>query len=220
MDKGQYVPALGYSWLTRFYDPVVALTCRERTFRQRLVELGEVQAGAQVLDLACGTGTFAVMLKKHCPEATVTALDGDPGILQIARAKARDAGVDVQFEEGLSSGMPFVDETFDAVFTSLFFHHLQTDEKLQTMREVRRVLKPGGVFFICDWGPASGSYAKLAFTLVRMLDGFEVTLDNVEGRLPGFLRQAGFDPVRECGVLTTVLGTLHFMAAGIPLEHD
>jgi len=56
-----YIPALGYRWLTRFYDPVVRLTTREATFKEALRGQASIQDGHQILDLGCGTGTLALI---------------------------------------------------------------------------------------------------------------------------------------------------------------
>ena len=50
-NKNHYVPALRYSWLTRFYDPMVAMTTREKVFRKSLLEQARVKSGSQILDL-------------------------------------------------------------------------------------------------------------------------------------------------------------------------
>lgn len=59
-EESRYVPALGYPWLTALYDPVVALTTRERTFKERLVAQARLAPGMDMLDLGCGTGTLAI----------------------------------------------------------------------------------------------------------------------------------------------------------------
>lgn len=213
MGESQLIPALGFSWLTRLYDPVVALTCRERRFRNRLLDQAELQPHARVLDVACGTATFALLVKQRFPNCEVTGLDGDARVLRLAQGKAARAGVDVTFTHGLSNAMPYADASFDAVFASLFFHHLGTGDKLRTLQEIMRVLVPGGGFHICDWGAGSTRYARAAFTSVRLLDGFDVTRDNAEGRLPTLMQAAGFHSIRETGRVETILGTLQLLAA-------
>lgn len=69
--EARYVPALGLDVLTPLYDPLVALTTRERTFKRLLIAQAGVRAGQRVLDLACGTGTLAVGLKRVVPGAIV-----------------------------------------------------------------------------------------------------------------------------------------------------
>lgn len=213
VNNNHYVPALKYSWLTRFYDPVVALTTRESTFRQKLLDQSEFNAGDRLLDLACGTGTFAILAKTRVPDAMVTGLDGDPDILDMARKKAQKAGVKVVFDEGLSFSMPYRADEFDVVFSSLFFHHLNTKDKIRTLKEVIRVLKPNGVFHVCDWGRPSNLLSKVMFTAVRLLDGFEVTQDNVHGRLSEFLGEVGFVDISVADHIETILGTLDLITA-------
>lgn len=214
----RYVHALKYSWLTRFYDPVVALTIREKVFRKKLLEQASMHEQSQVLDLACGTGTFAVLIKQRFPGAQVNGLDGDPEILALAQKKSKDACVDVVFDQGMSFSMPYRADRFDVVFSSLFFHHLRTEQKLQTMKEVMRVLKPGGVFHVCDWGHPSNLYSKIMFNAIRLLDGFEVTRDNVRGQLRMLMESAAFADCKNMGRVETSLGTLDLISAVKPLD--
>ena len=61
----KYVPALGYHWLTPYYDAVVGTTTRERSFKHALIKQAGFEPGQQVLDLASGTGTLAIWIKQH-----------------------------------------------------------------------------------------------------------------------------------------------------------
>ena len=215
-ENNHYIPALKHSWLTRFYDPVVALSTREKVFREKLLAQAEINPGDQVLDLGCGTGTFAIMLKTRHPTAKITGLDCDPNILIQAQKKKISAGVDVTFDESMSYTTPYSEREFDTVFSSLFFHHLKSVEKLRTIREVYRVLKPGGFFHVCDWGRPSNSVSRVMSLCVQLLDGLEVTRDNIEGRLPSFIKGVGFEEVSQLGRVETVLGTLDFISAKKP----
>jgi len=208
-----YVPALRYRWLTRFYDPVVALTTREQVFRKKLLELIKCTASDRVLDLACGTGTFTRMIKNKNPATTVHGLDGDPEILELARRKARRENLDICFDEGMSFSMPYPNNTFDLVVSSLFFHHLTATSKQRTLAEVRRVLIPNGQLRVCDWGKPANPALRLTFCLVQVLDGFEVTRDNALGRLPGFISDVGFKDVTVVDRVSTMLGTLDLITA-------
>ena len=67
----KYVPALGYHWLTPYYDAVIGATTRERSFKQALIKQARFAPGQWVLDLACGTGTLAIWIKQHQPQANI-----------------------------------------------------------------------------------------------------------------------------------------------------
>jgi len=102
-DKDEkYIPALSHDWLTFLYDPVVRLTTREAAFKTALLAQARIQSGQRILDLACGTATLTIAIKQSQPQATVIGIDGDPAILRQARAKARNAGMEIELDEGLS----------------------------------------------------------------------------------------------------------------------
>ncbi|TDI50520.1 MAG: class I SAM-dependent methyltransferase [Acidobacteria bacterium] len=211
-----YVAALRYDFLTSIYDPIVALTTRERTFKERLLSQACIDDGANVLDLGCGTGTLAIRAKRLHPGATIVGIDGDPKVLSIARRKAEAAGAHVRLDTGLSFDLPYTDARFDRVVSSLFFHHLTTADKRRTILEVHRVLVPGGQFHVADWGRPNGPLMRMLFYPVRLLDGFETTRDNVRGRLPELFAAGGFEDARLRGELNTMMGTLAFYSATRP----
>ena len=97
-----YLPALRYSWLTRFYDSLAALTTREKTFKRQLIENADGRSNHTVLDVGYGTGTLAIMMKQTLPGVLLTGVDGDPTILVRARVKAKKVGVGVSFDYGFS----------------------------------------------------------------------------------------------------------------------
>lgn len=211
-----YIPALGYRWLTRFYDPVVQLTTREDAFKRDLLRQASLQHGQRILDLGCGTGTLALLAKRAHPGAEVFGLDADTEAVELARTKLEAAGIEVQLDQGLASALPYADESFDRALSSLFFHHLSSELKLEAMREVLRVLRPGGEFHIADWGKPTSSAMRLAFIAVQLLDGFRTTTDNVRGLLPDLLEFAGFEKVKTTKSYSTLVGTLSLYRARKP----
>jgi ubiquinone/menaquinone biosynthesis C-methylase UbiE len=129
---------------------------RERAFRDRLVRLARLEPGQSVLDIGCGTGTLAVAAKRRVgPLGSVHGIDASPEMIARARTKARKAGVDVTFTRGVVEGLPFPDEHFDAVLSTLMLHHLPRAAREQCVREIRRVLKPGGRVLAVDFGGAT-----------------------------------------------------------------
>lgn len=213
MRSGKYIPALGYDFLTPFYDRVVGLTTREAAFKNALVDQSNLESRACVLDLACGTGTLTIMLKEAVPEADVTGIDGDSRILNIAGSKASAKQLNIRFDQGMSYNLPYDDNAFDRVLSTLFFHHLTRRDKLRTLSDVWRVLKHGGELHIADWGRPSNPLTGIASYFIRVLDGFEATRDNFNGSLPGLMENAGFSLVQETHSFDTIFGTIRFYKA-------
>lgn len=212
----RYIPALRFHSLTRLYDPAIRLTTRERTFKSRLLSQAAPGSGDRVLDLGCGTGTLALMVKRRQPDAQVVGLDADPEILQRARAKAEQAALPIDFQRGFSTELPYEDESFDAVLSTLFFHHLDRAAKEATAQEIARVLKPGGELHVADWGRPGDPLMWLAFAAVRLGDGLEPTRDNAAGALPRIFGDAGLEEAAETDRLRTMFGTLSLYRAKRP----
>ncbi len=206
--KERYVTALRYDGLTSLYDPILQLTMREKIFKGRLIEQANIQKDQRVLDLGCGTATLTIMIKQIQPSSDVVGLDGDVKILKIGRQKIENRGLDIALQVGLSFDTMFPDNSFDRVISSLLFHHLLPADKRRTAAEVYRILKLGGELHIADWGRPSNSLMRAAFLGVQLLDGFAATTENIQGKLPDYMQEAGFQDVTETDRLNTVFGTL------------
>lgn len=211
-EKEKYIPALSFDFLTPFYDTAVKWTTRETVFKEKLVGQIEIIPNGRLLDLACGTATLTIALKEKFSQAEIHALDGDAKILGIARRKAAASGAEINFTEAFSTALPYPDEYFDAVVSSLFFHHLTPENKRKTLLEVWRVLNEGGTLHIADWGKPANLLMKLASTPVQWLDG-ATTKDSYAGKLPELMAGAGFADIIETAVYSTVFGTLRLHRA-------
>jgi ubiquinone/menaquinone biosynthesis C-methylase UbiE len=207
-ESHEYLPALRFRALTRFYDPAVQLTTRERRFKDMLLDQAAIEPGHRVLDLACGTGTLAIEVKRRQPRAELLGLDADAEMLDQARSKAERAGVELELTEGFSTELPYEDGSLDWVLSTLFFHHLDPGPKRESAGEIARVLRPRGELHIADWGPPSDPAMRLAFQSIRLFDGFSNTEDNYRGNLPAIFENAGLRDAEETGRLRTALGPM------------
>ncbi len=213
MKRGEFTPALRFDVLTPLYDFVVRHTTRERVFKRWLIDAASIESGESVLDVGCGTGTLLQEIARREPSARVTGIDADPAILEIASRKLANVGAACELVRGNATEMPFADDTFDHVVSTLFFHHLRPADKRITIEEIMRVLRPGGSANIADWGQPTGLLQRLAFYQIQVLDGFENTCDHVSGMLATHFRESGFGQVTETAYLRTVFGTLRFLQA-------
>lgn len=208
-----YIPALKYHALTGFYDSIVGLTTRESVFKTTLVKLAAPMPGESLLDVGCGTGTLTRLFAELEPELHIVGLDADPAQIKQAQKKLTTFGNQISLQQGYAQSLPQESQTFDLVVSSLFFHHLTTDQKRDALGEILRVLKPGGRLLIADWGKPSSIAQRLAFFLVQMLDGFETTRDSVEGSLPTLMKETGFVSLDDGGFVPTPLGTVRLFQA-------
>jgi SAM-dependent methyltransferase len=215
----RYVPAAGRQLFTRLYDPVIALTVRERAFRGRLLKQvleGLPAAGGRVVDVGSGTGSFAIAVATAAPDAEVIGIDGDQAVLSVARAKPGAGGV--TWEQSLATSLPLPDAGADRVVMSLLLHHLAPTAKREALTEAARVLRPGGRLHIADWGRPHDPLMRAAFLLLQVIDGFEGTRDHAAGHLARLVGEAGFADIVGRDRLRTAWGSLELLSAIKPGE--
>ncbi len=136
----------GSTW--EIYDDIF-VPAMLNTWALRLVDLADPQPGERALDIACGTGVWALHAADRVgPHGRVSGLDINPDMLAVARRK-QNAGT-VEWREGSADALPFDDTSFDVVGCQvglMFF-----PDRVAALREMRRVLAPGGRFVGLVWG--------------------------------------------------------------------
>jgi demethylmenaquinone methyltransferase / 2-methoxy-6-polyprenyl-1,4-benzoquinol methylase len=133
-----------YSWRASNYDAGAGFEVVHHT---EALRLANVQEGQRVLDVACGTGRGTVGLVQAVgAEGRVDALDLSEAMLDQARAKLEKRGLGnrVHFKQGNAIELPYPNETFDLVYNGYMFDLIPLDGFLPILKEMRRVLKPGG----------------------------------------------------------------------------
>ena len=110
---------------------------------------GRDQRRLNLLDVACGTGRFLSFVKNNWPKLNVTALDLSPNYIDAARETLR-SWRDAQFAEGNAEAMPLADQSQHIVTAIFLFHELPPKVRTAVVKEIARVLKPGGLFVLLD----------------------------------------------------------------------
>lgn len=213
MTDGSYTPPLG-TGDTADYDRAIRRWTREMRWRDAMIGLLAARPGETVIDVGCGTGSFAVMLKAAALGIRVIGIDPDEEALAIARAKGQAAGADIQWERGFARDIG--SRAADAVTSSLMFHQVPMAEKRAGLAAMHAALRPGGRLVIADYGRQQGLMRLLFRLTIQRLDGVTDTQPNADGVLPELVRAAGFDNVREAARIHTITGTIALIIADRP----
>lgn len=176
---------------------------------EQVAEAAGVQPDQRVLDVACGTGALARAIASQIgSNGVVVGLDINEGMLAVARRKAPQ----IDWRHGVAEDLPFEGDRFDAVvsqFGLMFF-----DDKVTAIKEMVRVLKPGGMLAIAVWDSLQNTpgYAAMVDLLQRLFgqdaaDGLRMpyTLGEIPA-LRALLDRAGIPD----GTITTHQGMAHF----------
>ncbi|MEH2453372.1 methyltransferase domain-containing protein [Nostoc sp.] len=160
-----------------------------------------LRPGMKLLDCGCGPGAIALGLAKVIAPGTLTGIDTEASQIRIAAESAFTQGVsNANFLEGNIYALPFPDNSFDTIFSHALFEHLQ--EPAQALRELWRVLKPGGIVGLRspDWGgfliaPSTPELEK-AFSYYKWLQQQNSGNPYVGRELRALLRQSGFTNIK------------------------
>ena len=206
----EFTPALGDHRLTPFYDLAIALLTREGVWRRRLVTQIAPTSSDRILDVGCGTGSLAILLKQRAPDIDIIGLDPDPVVLARARRKAYKRGFTIDWRNGfLSDDIVEQSRPISKVVSSLVFHQTPLEEKQQMLAKMHALLEPGGSLHIDDYGLQRSKLMRILFRrTVQAIDGIEDTQANADGVLPELMETAGFADVTETEIIPTLTGSI------------
>jgi ubiquinone/menaquinone biosynthesis C-methylase UbiE len=207
----RFLPGMGRDWLLPLYDPFTRLIGVEAAHR-KLADGAELASADRVLEIGCGTGNLVLLVKRMRSQLEVVGLDPDPKALARAGRKAKRAGLALELDRGFADELPYPDESFDRVLSSLMFHHLEPDLRVPSLREALRVLRPGGSLHLMDFGGDSHQLHGLA----RLGRRSPILKDNWDARVPALMTQAGFSDATETGELKKHIGQLAYYRATRP----
>ncbi len=191
------------TWLAPLYDLGCAAIGLGRRFRQQTLRHAALETGERVLDVGCGTGVLTRLAADIVgPSGFVVGVDPSPDMVRVARRRAVRTKSLAVFQVGVIEALAFENGCFDAVLSSLMLHHLPPDLKRRGLREIMRVLRPGGRLLLVDTDRPTTSWCWL-LTWPARLD--PMIAPQLRGEVPGYLTAAGFDPVIHAGRWSSLL---------------
>ena len=154
-----------FDGLERRYDRLSAAFSfwQDPRWRRALVDAVQLRGGERVLDVATGTGMVAAELRSRC-ECTVVGVDQSEAMLSVARARFAALGSsEVQLVQGEAEELPFADDSFDALTFTYLLRYV--DDPARTLRELVRVVRPGGIVASLEFGVPPFAPARAAWRL-------------------------------------------------------
>jgi ubiquinone/menaquinone biosynthesis C-methylase UbiE len=190
---------------------------RERKLRQWTVDLADLQPENVVLDVGRGTGTLLLAASERVgPSGALHGIEPSTEMAAHARHKAEAHRVPLEVVEGSADSLPYPPASFDAVFCTLVLHHLPRSMQEGAIREMRRVLRPGGRAVIVDWQRPK-SFARAITSplfLVYLLHNLGPSGSSLDvlGIEP-LMKELGFEDIARCsfgagGAVGAVVGRL------------
>lgn len=164
----------GFSAWAATYDQTIAKEVEQYSgmpyaeVLRRVCEAADLPPNAQVLDIGTGTGALALLLAQQAEDTCVLGVDPTEAMLQRAHENALRSGLGdrVRFRQAAAEALPFPDESFDIVVSSIAMHHTVVR---QSLSEIARVLKPGGRVVIADMARNAKWESTLGVFLTPML---------------------------------------------------
>ncbi|OGU14090.1 MAG: bifunctional demethylmenaquinone methyltransferase/2-methoxy-6-polyprenyl-1,4-benzoquinol methylase [Ignavibacteria bacterium GWB2_35_12] len=172
-----------FSVIARKYDLIndVLSFGIHRRWRKNTVRLAEVKEGMRILDIACGTGDLAFEFKKAVgKDGNVIGVDFSEGMLELARIKAEQKGINVEFINDDALNLPYENNRFDRA--SIAFGIRNVDDIITCLKEMARVVNQEGKVVVLEFGTPTGIfkffyklYSKFIIPLIGKLISYDIS---------------------------------------------
>lgn len=170
-------------------QPLVTLG-QEKRLNRWLAAYLPVEAGSEILDVGCGTGLLTAEIARRHFRSRVTGIDASPSMIAVAGRKRSLANC--SYRVALAESLPFAAAAFDFVTSALFFHHVYCRLKKICLREIYRVLKPGGRLLLADmdtpYTPLGWALSLGAWKIFRQPE----IKENIDGVMADLIVEQGF----------------------------
>ncbi len=209
-DETYYI-AKTFDYTARFYDRTLNKKLGHE-FYSLAAKLAGVKEGDKVLDVGCGTGTLALRLKKQAGNNGVVAgIDASKGMLKQAKIKSDKENIHLDLRVASIEKMPFPDNFFDVITSTWVIHQLSLPLKKKGIKEIFRVLRPGGHFLLVDLHRITNplrAFYNLPFYWWN--EGYKI---HVLGKLPELLTETGFLNVK---IINRIRNKIDYISAFKP----
>ncbi len=196
-----------YNWLVS-----IIMLGREGKLRRQMLDLAEMRQGGAVLDVGCGTGTLLLAAAERVgPSGVLHGIDPSGEMVAHAKREAEARQVPIDVVKGSADSLPYSEASIDTVFCTLVLHHLPKPMQAVAIREMRRVLRPGGRVAIVDLQrPKSIARAFTAamslITLLHSLGSGTSRFDVLE--FEPLLTELGFEDITHHSFGSGAIGAL------------
>lgn len=180
-----------------YIEPILMLG-KQNQYDRHIVSLLNPGLADRILDLGCGTGVLTRMIAEQLKaDAGGISLGIDAAAKMIRVARKKRESETCRFEVAAAEDLPFENASFDAVVSSLFFHHVPLDLKEKSLLEAFRVLRPHGRLVIADMHTPTTWMGALVSHVSRWFFWQPQIAENIKGVLPLLIQQSGFDPPKH-----------------------
>ncbi len=187
----------------KVYDRVVTLSFLpfggEKHFRRKFVAMAELKDTDRVLDICCGTGSTTAIIAQEVDQGHVTGVDLSPDMLAVAQKKI--VAPWVSFQLASVDALPFGDNLFDHVICSYGLHEIPQDIRAAALKEVFRVLKPGGKFLTLDYDLPRNFITRLPIAAFVRIFEHDTAYRMMKGSLSAEVAASGLLVVSKNGAM-------------------